>query len=53
LLGAGLTLEFFNEHAYSPYNCFDNMEQREPGRYYPATEKEVPMLYSLRARAQS
>ena len=53
LLGAGLTLEFFNEHAYSPYNCFDDMDEREPGKYYPKTENEVPMLYSLKASAPS
>jgi 2-polyprenyl-3-methyl-5-hydroxy-6-metoxy-1,4-benzoquinol methylase len=53
LLGAGLALEFFNEHAYSPYNCFDDMDQREPGKYYARTENEVPMLYSLKVRARS
>ena len=50
LLGAGLVLRRFNEYPYSPYNCFANLVEREPGRYYRADGViDVPMLYSIRA----
>jgi SAM-dependent methyltransferase len=50
LLAVGLQLEYFNEYPYSPYNCFAGLEERDPGCYYPVTELDVPMIFSLRMR---
>lgn len=50
LLIAGLRLEFFNEHMYSPYPCFRNMVETTPGKWeIRGMEGKLPMVYSLRA----
>lgn len=51
LLGAGLVLESFAEHPYSPYECFDGLEY-VPGCGYQMLLKgnQVPLLYSIKAR---
>ncbi len=33
LLDAGLRLDLINEYDFSPYNCFENMEERAPREY--------------------
>jgi len=51
LLGAGLKLEFFNEHMYSPYPCFRNMVGSEKGKWHiKGMEGKLPMVYSLKAK---
>jgi SAM-dependent methyltransferase len=48
LIGAGLELKFFNEHMYSPYPCFRNMVETEPGKWHiKGMEGKLPMVYSL------
>jgi SAM-dependent methyltransferase len=48
LLGAGLRLRFFNEHMYSPYDCFPNMVQIADRQYQlSGLEGIVPMVFSL------
>jgi SAM-dependent methyltransferase len=32
-LKTGLRIDLLNEYDYSPYNCFDNMEERAPGEF--------------------
>jgi SAM-dependent methyltransferase len=51
LIGAGLTIESFSEHPYSPYNCFDGLEL-VPSLGYKMLHKGqlVPLLYSIKAR---
>lgn len=51
LVEAGIAIERVNEFPYSPYNCFQGMVEREPGRYY-LTHKgnDVPLVYSVTAR---
>ncbi len=50
LLGCGLEIVHLNEFPYSPYNCFKNMEEREPGRFYLQHKgNDIPMVYSLMA----
>ncbi|WEK38407.1 MAG: class I SAM-dependent methyltransferase [Candidatus Pseudobacter hemicellulosilyticus] len=52
LLQQGLQLSFFNEHNYSPYNCFANMVAVSPGRWQiKGLENKIPMLYSLKVVA--
>ena len=49
LINAGLRLEFFNEHSYSPYDCFANTVKGEDGNYrIKGLEDVLPMVYSLK-----
>ena len=51
LVSHGLQMERMNEFPFSPYNCFDGMEEREPGRFYLSHRgHDVPIVYSLRGR---
>jgi 2-polyprenyl-3-methyl-5-hydroxy-6-metoxy-1,4-benzoquinol methylase len=50
LINNGLELEFFNEHYYSPYNCFSNTVETAPGQWQiKGLEGIIPMVYSLKA----
>jgi SAM-dependent methyltransferase len=50
LIGAGLKLEMFNEHMYSPYPCFRNTVETEKGKWHiRGMEEKLPMVYSLKA----
>ncbi|MBM3416844.1 MAG: class I SAM-dependent methyltransferase [Bacteroidetes bacterium] len=50
LIGAGLKLTLFNEHMYSPYPCFRNVVEFEPGKWYiKGLEGKIPIVYSLKA----
>lgn len=51
LIGAGIQVERLNEFPFSPYNCFEGMVERQPGRYYLShREHDVPLVYSLTGR---
>ena len=51
LIGAGIQVQTLNEFPFSPYNCFEGMVEREPGRYYLSHRgHDVPMVYSLTGR---
>ena len=51
LVNAGIQIEQINEFPFSPYNCFEGMEEREPGRFYLShKEHDVPIVYSLIGR---
>lgn len=53
LIRAGLRLEMFNEHMFSPYNCFRNMAETAPGKWeIKGMEGKLPMVYSIRAVKQ-
>ncbi|OJW79540.1 MAG: methyltransferase type 12 [Bacteroidetes bacterium 46-16] len=50
LIKCGLELRSFDEHDYSPYNCFRDMEAVEPGKYRIGhLDKKIPMVYALTA----
>ena len=50
LINAGLKIEFFNEHMYSPYPCFRNVVETEKGKWHiEGMEGKIPMVYSLKA----
>ncbi|AXX92154.1 SAM-dependent methyltransferase [Malaciobacter molluscorum LMG 25693] len=54
LINAGLTIETFCEYAYSPYNCFENLEFVPNLGYQMLYEgQQVPLLYSIKARKLS
>ena len=51
LARAGLELEFFREHPFSPYDCFPFFEEDEPGRYVVrGPSSGLPLVFSVRAR---
>ena len=51
LLRHGLTIDIFQEHDYSPYDCFDKVVKIEDNKYQiPGLEGKIPMLYSIRAK---
>jgi SAM-dependent methyltransferase len=51
LINAGLKIEFFNEHTFSPYSNFKNSVETEDGKWHiKGMEGKLPMVYSLRAR---
>ncbi|VAX08444.1 FIG01058185: hypothetical protein [hydrothermal vent metagenome] len=48
LINEGLTIKYFNEFDFSPYNCFKGLVENEPGRYYKKYgEQSIPLVYSL------
>jgi SAM-dependent methyltransferase len=50
LLQSGLELKQFNEYDYSPYNCFNEMEEFEKGKFCIKTfGNKIPMVYSILA----
>jgi SAM-dependent methyltransferase len=50
LVTAGLKIEFFNEHMYSPYPCFRNTVETEKDKWHiKGMEGKLPMVYSLKA----
>ena len=50
LIEAGLKIEFFNEHYYSPYPCFRNTVESEPGKWHIRNmEGKLPMVFTLKA----
>jgi len=50
LIRHGLEIVQFNEFSYSPYNCFNNLEQGEDGMWrIKGMEEKLPMMYSIKA----
>lgn len=51
LLNNGMELLRFDEYDYSPYNCFQNTIEIEPGKFViDKLGNKIPMVYSLIAR---
>ncbi len=51
LMENGLNIDRFEEHNYSPHDCFDKIIEKETNKYQiPGLENKIPMLYSIRAR---
>lgn len=54
LIGNGITIDHLNEYPFSPYDCLDNLEEREEGRYYvKGVEHPVPLVYSIKGTKQT
>ncbi|TGD71787.1 class I SAM-dependent methyltransferase [Mangrovimicrobium sediminis] len=50
LLGAGLVIQRLNEYPFSPYNCFEGLVEREPGRFYLEHRgHEAPLVFTITA----
>ncbi len=50
LLRHNLRLLEFKEFPYSPYDCFENMTEMEPGKYVFKAEISLPHVFSLKMR---
>lgn len=51
LINNGLTIEIFNEYDYSPYACFNNVEEFETNKFrIKNLGNKIPMVYALRAK---
>jgi len=54
LLQHDLQIENFDEFDYSPYNCFGNMKQFQPGKWrVKSLERIIPMVFALKAIKKS
>jgi SAM-dependent methyltransferase len=50
LLKHGLQIQLFNEFSYSPYNCFNNLQQGADGMWrIKGMDEKMPMMYSIKA----
>ncbi len=50
LLANGLQLRAFREYDFSPYDCFEGLQEDTPGRFRLYHQgKAIPLVYSLRA----
>jgi len=50
LITNGLEIKCFNEYDYSPYNCFNKMEEFEPNKFrIKHFGNKIPMVYSIKA----
>ncbi|WP_300565952.1 class I SAM-dependent methyltransferase [Flavobacterium sp.] len=48
LIQSGLEINSFNEYDYSPYNCFNETEEFEKGKFrIKHLENKIPMVFSL------
>lgn len=51
LVHSGLVIEAVKEFDYSPYNCFENMVERQPGEFCLKHKQQwVPLVYSILAK---
>jgi len=49
LRNQGLELQFFNEHPYSPYDCFGNSKEVEKGKFvFGSFPYPLPHVYSMK-----
>ncbi len=50
LMHQGLTISDFIEYAYSPYNCFNQTSEIEPGKFVISHfGNKIPMVFAIRA----
>ena len=50
LLKNGLSIKTFNEYDYSPYPCFDHIDEFEPGKFrIKHLDNKIPIVYAIEA----
>jgi len=53
LIDQGINIKKFEEHDYSPYNCFQNLEEQGPSEFrFKHVKFRIPMMYSLLGEKQ-
>jgi SAM-dependent methyltransferase len=51
LISSGLSIEFFNEYPFSPYNCIEGLEHVSDQGYQMLHKgQQVPLIYSIKAK---
>jgi ubiquinone/menaquinone biosynthesis C-methylase UbiE len=54
LISHGMHITQFNEFAFSPYNCFNNLQQGADGMWrINGMDEKIPMMYSIKAVKES
>ncbi len=54
LIGAGIEIEYVHEFPFSPYDCFPELTEQEPGRFVMThQEHAVPIVYSIKGRRRA
>lgn len=49
LIGNGITIYHLHEFPFSPYNCFEGLEEKETGRFcLKNTVHPIPLVYSIK-----
>lgn len=49
LVSTGIAIQSFNEHAYSPYNCFEGLEAiADKGYQRLLNGQQIPLVYSIK-----
>lgn len=49
LIKVGMTISHLNEYPYSPHNCFENMQEREKGKFTITHEgQDIPLIYTIK-----
>ena len=47
LIKAGIRIDHLNEFPFSPYNCFNGLEEKEKGRFYTNSKHQTPLVYTI------
>ena len=48
LIKSGIRIDHLNEFPFSPFECFEDLEEREKGRFYPKGEGHLaPVTYAI------
>lgn len=48
LIKVDIEIRYVNEYPFSPYNCFEHMVEREPGRFYLSHKgQDLPLVYTI------
>jgi SAM-dependent methyltransferase len=51
LIKSGIQIECVKEFPFSPYNCFEGLEERQPGRFHLTHKgQDVPLVYSIKGK---
>ncbi len=51
LLKVGLRIDWLNEYNYSPYNCFEDLQEEEPGKWRNINlGSKLPLVFALDCR---
>ena len=48
LIQAGIRIDRVNEYPFSPYNCFDNLEEKAPNQFHSIVKgQSIPLVFTI------
>lgn len=54
IINAGIKIEHMNEFSFSPYNCFEGLEEKQKGQFYFSYKNHpIPLVYSIKGTKQA